>query len=111
MSLKAALSAFKASRLFNPNTVKLLNPDASSVDALSAIPFPFFNQEEITALKKELPSYLAKIKAIDNDKSPDIDCLKVWKSSESSIPLWAAATKRYWWCNHHQCLLKEFFQC
>ena len=62
LSLKVPLATFKASRLFNPNTVKLLNPDASSVDALSVI--PFFNQEEITALKRELPSYLGKIAAI-----------------------------------------------
>ena len=73
-SLKVPLAAFKASWLFNPNTIKLLNPDASSVDALSII--PFFNQEEITALKKELPSYLGKIAAIDNDDSSDVDCLK-----------------------------------
>lgn len=84
-SLKAPLAAFKASQLFNPNTVKLLNPVASSVDALSTI--PFFNQEETTALKKELPSYLAKIEAIDNDESSDIDSLKFWKSFESSLPL------------------------
>ena len=38
-SLKTPLAAFKASRLFNPSTVKLLNPDASSVDAVSAVPF------------------------------------------------------------------------
>ena len=46
---------------------------ASSVDTLSVI--PFFNQEEITAFKRELPSYLAKIEAIDNDDSSDVDCL------------------------------------
>ena len=57
-SLKVPLATFKASRLFNPNTVKLLNPDASSVDALSVI--AFFNQEEITALKRELPSYVPR---------------------------------------------------
>ena len=38
-SPKTPLAAFKASRLFNSSTVKLLNPDASSVDALSTIPF------------------------------------------------------------------------
>ena len=92
-SLKVPLAAYKASRLFNPNTVKFLNPDASSVDTLSVI--PFFNQEEITALKRELPSYLAKIEAIDNDDSSDVDCLKFWKSSESTLPQWAAAVKRY----------------
>ena len=91
-SLKVPLAAFKASRLFNPNTVKFLNPDASSVDTLSVI--PFFNQEEITALKRELPSYLAKIEAIDNDDSSDVDCLKFWKSSESTLPQWAAAVKK-----------------
>jgi len=93
-SLKTPLAAFKASRLFNPNTVKLLNPDASSVDALSAI--PFFNQEEVAALKNELPSYLAKIDTVsnDNDDSPNIDCLNFWKSSESTLPLWAAAAKK-----------------
>ena len=63
-SLKAPLAAFKASQLFNPNKIKLLNPDASSVDALAS--FPFFTQEEIAALKKELPGYLAKVEGIDN---------------------------------------------
>ena len=92
LSLKVLLAAFKASRPFNPNIVKLLNPDASSVDALSVI--PFFNQEEITALKRELPSYLGKIAAIDNDDSSDVDCLKFWKNSESILPQWAAAAKK-----------------
>lgn len=91
-SLKVPLAAFKASRLFNPNIIKLLNPDTSSVDALSVI--PFFNQEEITALKRELPSYLGKIAAIDNDDSSDVDCLKFWKNSESTLPQWAAAAKK-----------------
>ena len=91
-SLKVPLAAFKASQLFNPNIIKLLNPDTSSVDALSVI--PFFNQEEITALKRELPSYLGKIAAIDNDDSSDMDCLKFWKNSESTLPQWAAAAKK-----------------
>ena len=91
LSLKVPLAAFKASWLFNPNTFKLLNPDASSVDALSVI--PFFSQEEITALKRELPTYLGKIAATDNDDPSDVDCLKFWKNSES-IPQWAAATKK-----------------
>ena len=91
-SLKVPLAAFKASRPFNPNTVKLLNPDASSVDALSVI--PSFNQEEITALKRELPTHLGKIAAIDNDDPSDVDCLKFQKNSESTLPRWAAAAKK-----------------
>ena len=72
-SLKVPLATFKASWLINPNTIKLLNPDASSVDAFSVI--PFFNQKEITAFKRELPSYLGKIASIDNDDTSDVDCL------------------------------------
>ena len=41
-----------------------------------------------------MPSYLAKIEAIDNDDSSDVDCLKFWKSSESTLPQWAAAVKK-----------------
>ena len=56
--------------------------------------FLFFNQEEITALKRELPNYLGKIAAIANDDSSDVDCLKFWKNSESTLPQWAAAAKK-----------------
>jgi len=89
-NLKTPLEAFKAAQLLNPNKVKFMHLDASSVDALSL--FPFFTQEQIVALKKELPSYLAKVRSTGDDS--DIDCLKWWKSHESTLPVWSDATKR-----------------
>ena len=91
-SLKVPLAAFKTSRLFNPNTVKLLNPNSLSVNALSVI--PFFSEEEIAGLKTELPRYLGKIAAIESDDSSNVDCLMFWKNSASTLPLWAAAVKK-----------------
>ena len=92
LSLKVPLAAFKASQLFNPDTVELLNPDSSSVNALSVI--PFFSEEEIAGLKTELPRYLGKIAAIESDDSSNVDCLMFWKNSASTLPLWAAAVKK-----------------
>ena len=51
-SLKAPLAAFKASHLFNPNEIKLLNPDALSVDALAS--FPFFHSRRNSSFKERI---------------------------------------------------------
>ena len=57
--LSGSVAAFKAARLFLPQKVVELKPDATAVDSLKA--FPFLNMASILAnLKSELPSYLAK---------------------------------------------------
>ena len=107
LSLKVPLAAFKASQLFNPDTVELLNPDSSSVNALSVI--PFFSEEEIAGLKKELPRYLGKIAAIESDESSNVDCLMFWKNSASILyHCGLQLLRRYWSCSHLQQPLKEF---
>lgn len=68
-SLKDALKAFKAARLFSPQKLQDIQPNAKAVDALNA--FPFFSSSEIDELKQELPTYLAKV----IDLSPETQCL------------------------------------
>ena len=63
------------------------------LDASALSLFPFITQEKITVLKKELPSYLAKVESTDDNS--DIDCLKWWKRHESTLPIWSDTTNRY----------------
>ena len=87
-NLKGPLMAFKASRLANPNMIRKLNPDASSVDLLKS--FPFVTAEEITKLKAELPAYLAKVEDLDES----LDNLQWWKNQETNLPNWSALVKK-----------------
>ena len=68
-AFKDALKAFKAARLFSPQKLQDVQPNAKAVDALNA--FPFFSSFEIDELKQELPTYLAKV----IDLSPETQCL------------------------------------
>ena len=85
-TLKPALSVFKVCRFFNPHKVQEMQPDASSLDELSII--PFLNTKIISNLKEELPSYLAKVA----DISPDICPLMWWKANASDLPHWSSTT-------------------
>ena len=49
---------FKYARYFDPPKVSELNPSATDIDHLKAFPFLSNKLED---LKKELPSYLAKV--------------------------------------------------
>ena len=85
-SLKDSLSAFKAARLLCPHSVKSLNPTAENVDQLSTFPFI----ENFTALKSELPSYLAKTDGLDSS----MDIVSWWKQNTHDLPAWSAAAKK-----------------
>ena len=57
--LQAAVAAFRAARLFNPNKVVDLQPNLNAIDSVAA--FPFLNSSDILGnLKAELPQYLAR---------------------------------------------------
>ena len=84
--LSGSVAAFKAARLFLPQKVVELKPDATAVDSLQA--FPFLNTASILAnLKSELPSYLAKAADID----AEIDPLVWWKAHSADLPHWSTA--------------------
>ena len=61
-SLKASLAAFKGARMFSPQKIYLMQPDATTLEqSLVAIPFlntP--NSNVVSCLKVELPDYLAR---------------------------------------------------
>lgn len=84
--LKTALSAFKAARLFVPHKVTEMKPDSYDIDILTAFPF-LSSQEMLSALKTELPQYLAQADGTRSDYSP----LEFWKRRASSLPNWASA--------------------
>ena len=82
--LSGSVAAFKAVRLFLPQKVVELKPDAAAVDSLQA--FPFLNTASILAnLKSELPSYLVKAADID----AEIDPLVWWKAHSADLPHWS----------------------
>ena len=84
--LSGNIAVFKAARLFLPQKVVKLKPDAAAVDSLQA--FPFLNTASILAnLKSELPSYLAKAADID----AEIDSLVWWKAHSADLPHWSTA--------------------
>ena len=62
------MAAFKVARLFSPQKVCELNPDASSVDGLRA--FPFLRNEALLT---------------------DIDPLSWWKRHCADLPNWTSA--------------------
>ena len=84
--LSGSVAAFKAARLFLPQKVVELKPDAAAVDSLQA--FPFLNKAStLVNLKSELPSYLAKAADIDAEKDP----LVLWKAHSADLPHWSTA--------------------
>ena len=82
--LQPIVTAFKYARYFDPPKVSELNPSATDIDHLKAFPFLSNKLED---LKKELPSYLAKVDGL----SPNIDKLEWWKVHENELPYWSAA--------------------
>lgn len=77
------LFAFKAVQVLLLLRLHEMQPDASSVDFLSAFPFL---AKDLQSLKTELPTYLPH--AVDVD--PSIDPLEWWKQHASSLPNWAS---------------------
>ena len=90
--LKEPLAAFKAARLFVPQKVQEMLPDANSIDSLTA--FPFLNcPSTLENLKQELPQYLA----LSQDFSPEYESdglLCWWKNKETVLPTWAACVRK-----------------
>ena len=86
--LGGTLAAFKAARLFLPHKVCELQPDASSVDSLTAFPF-LRNEALLSAMKSELPSYLASASGV----APDIDPVSWWKHHSADLSHWASAVR------------------
>ncbi len=85
---KPPLSQFKAMRYFSPARIHELQPLASDIDSLSAI--PFLNDSSVIAgLKTELPTYLARSNGVN---PPDI--CEWWKNNETLLPNWAGAAKK-----------------
>ena len=79
------MAAFKAARLFLPQKVVELKPDAAAVHSLQA--FPFLKASILVNLKSELPSYLAKAADIDAQTDP----LVWWKAHDADLPHWSTA--------------------
>ena len=90
-SLKASLAAFKGARMFSPQKIYLMQPDATTLEqSLVAIPFlntP--NSNVVSCLKVELPDYLARAA----DTSADIPPLEWWKRNAGALPHWSEAAK------------------
>lgn len=67
--LSDSVAAFKAARLFVPQKVTEMQPDANAIDGLAV--FPFVNNPTILSqLKAELPEYLLKAEDVSADMSP-----------------------------------------
>ena len=82
-------NVFRAARYLSPSKVNEIQPSASDIDSLCAI--PFLNDLTIIAnLKKELPVYLAKADSV----SPTVDVLGWWKQNEHALPNWSSAARK-----------------
>ena len=89
-SLKAPLAAFKCARLFSPQKIHIIQPDANApAQELATIPF-LHVAHVVAGLTAELPDYLARAA----DTSPSISCLEWWKLNASALPNWSEAAKR-----------------
>ena len=82
--LKPIVTAFKYAIYFDPMKITGLKPCSTDVDNLKA--FPFLS-DRIEDLKRELPSYLAKV---DDDYS-EVDKQEWWKKYANQLPHWSAA--------------------
>ena len=89
-SLKASMSVFKAGRLFSPQQVHAVKPDAATVrELLTSIPF-LNTTTVIDGLKAELPTYLACANDVDSELCP----LEWWQRNSGDLPHWSAAAKK-----------------
>ena len=91
-SLKASLAAFKSARMFSPQKIYLMQPDAPTLEqSLVAIPFlNSLNGGVVSSLKAELPDYLARAA----DTSTDIPPLEWWKRNADALPNWSEAANK-----------------
>ena len=83
--LSDSVAAFKAARLFVPQKVTEMQPNANAIDGLAV--FPFLNNPTILSnLKLELPEYLVKAEDVSADMAP----LEWWERQEHNLPFWFA---------------------
>ena len=82
------MKAFKAARLFVPQKVNDMKPDANTINSLAA--FPFFTSSTLSNLKSELPVYLVKAA----DISADTCVVDWWERNCHSLPHWSSAVKK-----------------
>ena len=87
-TLKDALSAFKAARLFCPQKAHTMQPRAADLDSLKS--FPFLNDDDIKGLKDELPVYLSKCSDTDANFCP----LEWWRRNCGDLPIWSACARK-----------------
>ena len=89
--LSSTVAAFKAARLFLPQKIRSLQPDASVVDTLRL--FPFLDDNTLVeSMKLELPTYLAAATDVESDSDTDPgDPLLWWKQHSTELPNWANA--------------------
>ena len=85
--LSESVAAFKAARLFVPQKLLDLKPDASAIDALAA--FPFLNTSILNSLKSELPDYLAKA----TDIASYVTTVDWWRRHQADLPHWSSAAQ------------------
>lgn len=83
------LNVFKAMRYFAPARIFEIQPSASDMDSLTALPF-LNNSFVIASLKAELPAYLARA----TDVSIRTDITVWWKKNEELLPNWALAAQK-----------------
>ena len=89
-SLKAPLEAFKCARLFSPQKINIIQPDANTLEQeLAAVPFLNLSPV-VTALKTELPDYLARAA----DTTSNFPVLEWWKQNASALPNWSEAARK-----------------
>ena len=87
--LSSQLEAFKVARLFVPQKVVQLRPDASTVDSLKA--FSFLRSDSLIAsLKSELPTYLGRASNV----ATDVDPLQWWSQQITELPTWVSAFRQ-----------------
>ena len=87
--LKDLVSAFKAAKLFCPQRVVEIGPNAIEVDSLRVFPF-LDDTSVIGGLKEELPQYLT----LATDASHEIEPLDWWKRHETDLPKWSGAARK-----------------
>ena len=88
--MKASLDAFKCAKLFTPQNIYQMKPDADALgQSLTSVPF-LSSPEVISCLKAELPAYIARAADTESDLPP----LEWWKVNASALPAWSVAAKK-----------------
>lgn len=83
------LNVFKVMRYFAPARIFEIQPSASDIESLTALPF-LNNSFVIASLKAELPAYLARA----TDVSVTTDITGWWKKNEELLPNWSLAAQK-----------------